>query len=179
MYCVQIGYCQGYIYSKTVFLTPGFLFLLSLIPASPPGLPLFDSPASLCPVLLLSSNSMHSGSSALPSNMAYFGSSQEEDDLEEENEEDEEEFRTGSGTHSHGAGSSSQASTSSSCHSTPCKGKLPARQPLNGHGKDRTTGQELRTKHAAFLLLTRLSCFHTIDKGCFSVGVEILAVFTV
>uniref|UniRef100_A0A7N6BIF0 Protein Jumonji n=1 Tax=Anabas testudineus TaxID=64144 RepID=A0A7N6BIF0_ANATE len=63
------------------------------------------------------------GSSALPNNMAYFGSSQEEEDLEEDDEEEEED---------------SQASTSSSCHSTPCKGKLPARQPLNGHGKDRT-----------------------------------------
>ncbi|KAF3707417.1 Protein Jumonji Jumonji/ARID domain-containing protein 2 [Channa argus] len=74
------------------------------------------------------------GSSALPSNMAYFGSSQEEEDLEEEDEEEEEEeVRNGGGAHSHGAGSSSQASTSSSCHSTPRKGKLPARQPLNGH----------------------------------------------
>uniref|UniRef100_A0AAQ5Z6S9 Protein Jumonji n=1 Tax=Amphiprion ocellaris TaxID=80972 RepID=A0AAQ5Z6S9_AMPOC len=63
------------------------------------------------------------GSSALPSNMAYFGSSQEEDDLEEEEEEEEDEVRNGA---------------SSSCHSTPRKGKLPARQPLNGHGKDGT-----------------------------------------
>uniref|UniRef100_A0A665UGF9 Protein Jumonji n=1 Tax=Echeneis naucrates TaxID=173247 RepID=A0A665UGF9_ECHNA len=63
------------------------------------------------------------GSSALPSNMAYFGSSQEEEDLEEEDEE-EEEVRN--------------ASASSSCHSTPRKGKLPTRQPLNGHGKDMT-----------------------------------------
>uniref|UniRef100_A0A7N6A5E0 Protein Jumonji n=1 Tax=Anabas testudineus TaxID=64144 RepID=A0A7N6A5E0_ANATE len=78
------------------------------------------------------------GSSALPNNMAYFGSSQEEEDLEEDDEEEEEELRNGNGIHCHGAGSSSQASTSSSCHSTPCKGKLPARQPLNGHGKDRT-----------------------------------------
>lgn len=84
-------------------------------------------------------NSLLSGSSALPSNMAYFGSSQEEEDLEEEDEEEEEEVRNGSGIHSHGAGSSNQASTSSSCHSTPCKGKLSARQPLNGHGKDRTS----------------------------------------
>ncbi|XP_006788157.1 protein Jumonji [Neolamprologus brichardi] len=74
------------------------------------------------------------GSSALPSNMAYFGSSQEEEDLEEDDEEEEEEVRNGGGVHS--AGSSSQASASSSCHSTPRKGKLPARQPLNGHGKD-------------------------------------------
>ncbi|XP_069031801.1 protein Jumonji isoform X2 [Embiotoca jacksoni] len=73
------------------------------------------------------------GSSALPSNMAYFGSSQEEEDLEEDDEEEEDEVRNGSGIHSHGAGSSSQASASSSCHSTPRKGKLPARQPLNGH----------------------------------------------
>ncbi|XP_018553490.1 LOW QUALITY PROTEIN: protein Jumonji [Lates calcarifer] len=73
------------------------------------------------------------GSSALPSNMAYFGSSQEEEDLEEEDEEEEEEVRNGGSIHSHGGGSSSQASASSSCHSTPRKGKLPARQPLNGH----------------------------------------------
>ncbi|XP_022065839.1 protein Jumonji [Acanthochromis polyacanthus] len=73
------------------------------------------------------------GSSALPSNMAYFGSSQEEEDLEEEEEEEEDEVRNGGGVHSHGVGSSSQASASSSCHSTPRKGKLPARQPLNGH----------------------------------------------
>ncbi|XP_030003870.1 protein Jumonji [Sphaeramia orbicularis] len=73
------------------------------------------------------------GSSALPSNMAYFGSSQEEEDLEEDDEEEEEEVRNGGGIHSHGTGSSSQASASSSCHLTPRKGKPPARQPLNGH----------------------------------------------
>nr|XP_029138450.1 LOW QUALITY PROTEIN: protein Jumonji-like [Labrus bergylta] len=74
------------------------------------------------------------GSSALPSNMAYFGSSQEEEDLEDDEEEEEEEVRNGGGgIHSHGGGSVSQASASSSCHSTPRKGKLPARQPLNGH----------------------------------------------
>uniref|UniRef100_A0A096LTR6 Protein Jumonji n=1 Tax=Poecilia formosa TaxID=48698 RepID=A0A096LTR6_POEFO len=56
------------------------------------------------------------GSSALPSNMAYFGSS-----------------RNSTGVHTQGAGGSSQASGSSSCNSTPRKGKLPARQPLNGH----------------------------------------------
>ena len=67
--------------------------------------------------------------------MAYFGSSQEEEDLEEEDEEEEE---VRNGVHSHGGGSSSQASASSSCHSTPRKGKLPTRQPLNGHGKDRS-----------------------------------------
>ncbi|CAB1421526.1 unnamed protein product [Pleuronectes platessa] len=74
------------------------------------------------------------GSAALPNNMAYFGSSQEENDLEEEEEELEEEVRNGSGIHSHsGGGSSSLASASSSCHSTPRKGKFPTRQPLNGH----------------------------------------------
>ncbi|KAM4725614.1 protein Jumonji [Anableps anableps] len=73
------------------------------------------------------------GSSALPSNMAYFGSSQEEEDLEEEEEEEEEEVRNSMGVHTQGAGGSSQASATSSCNSTPRKGKLPARQPLNGH----------------------------------------------
>ncbi|XP_041867268.1 protein Jumonji isoform X2 [Melanotaenia boesemani] len=73
------------------------------------------------------------GSSALPSNMAYFGSSQEEEDLEEEEEEEEDEVQNGGSVHSHGAGNSSQTSAVSSCHSTPRKGKLPAKQPLNGH----------------------------------------------
>uniref|UniRef100_A0A8C5D8F4 Protein Jumonji n=1 Tax=Gouania willdenowi TaxID=441366 RepID=A0A8C5D8F4_GOUWI len=73
------------------------------------------------------------GSSALPSNMTYFGSSQEEDDLEEDEEEVEDEVKNGGGIHSHSIGGSSHASaSSSSCHSTPRKGKLPARQPLNG-----------------------------------------------
>ncbi|KAM9838976.1 protein Jumonji [Aulostomus maculatus] len=73
------------------------------------------------------------GSSALPNNMAYFGSSQEEEDLEEDEEEEEEEVKNGGGIHSHGGASSSQASASSSCHSTPRKGRLPTRQPFNGH----------------------------------------------
>lgn len=86
-----------------------------------------------------------SGSSALPSNMAYFGSSQEEEDLEEEEDEEEEEVRNSAGVHTQGAGGSSQASASSSCNSTPRKGKLPARQPLNGHGK----GQNWRSEQSA------------------------------
>ncbi|KAJ0003359.1 hypothetical protein NQD34_008457 [Periophthalmus magnuspinnatus] len=53
------------------------------------------------------------------------GSSQEEDDLEEEEQEEEEEQRSGL--------QSDNASASSSCHSTPRKGRLPGRQPLNGH----------------------------------------------
>lgn len=89
-----------------------------------------------------------SGSSALPNNMAYFGSSQEEEDLEEEDEEEEEEVRNGGGVHSHGGASSSQTPSSSSCHSTPRKGKIPSRQPLNGHGEDGST---------ALLSLTMLS----------------------
>ncbi|KAI4817393.1 hypothetical protein KUCAC02_010794, partial [Chaenocephalus aceratus] len=72
------------------------------------------------------------GSAALPSNMAYFGSSQEEEDLEDDEGEEVEEMRNG-GIYSHGWGSYSQAEASSSCHSTPRKGKLPGRQPLNGH----------------------------------------------
>ncbi|RVE67032.1 hypothetical protein OJAV_G00113320 [Oryzias javanicus] len=73
------------------------------------------------------------GSPALPSNMAYFGSSQEEEDLEEDEEEEENEVRNGGGVHSHGAGSSSQTPATASCHSTPRKGKLPSKQPVNGH----------------------------------------------
>lgn len=76
------------------------------------------------------------GSSALPSNIAYFGSSQEEDDLDEEETEEEEEVRNGGGIHIHSGGSGSQAPAASSCHSTPRKGKPPSRQPLNGHGKE-------------------------------------------
>lgn len=79
--------------------------------------------------------------------MAYFGSSQEEEDLEdEEEEEEEEEVRNGGSVHSHGVGGSSQASASSSCSSTPRKGKLPARQPLNGHGKNQT-GEQNKACH--------------------------------
>nr|XP_057902844.1 protein Jumonji isoform X2 [Doryrhamphus excisus] len=71
------------------------------------------------------------GSPALPNNMAYFGSSQEEEDLGEDEEEEEEEVRNGSGgVHPHVASSQASAS-SSSCHSTPRKGKPPTR--LNGH----------------------------------------------
>lgn len=106
-------------------------------------------------------SSLCSGSSALPNNMAYFGSSQEEEDLEEE-EEEEEEVRNSSGVHTHGAGGSSQASASSSCNSTPRKGKLPARQPLNGHGK----GQN----KACHVFMTNKRRVHTLDC-MFSVSV--------
>ncbi|XP_061615670.1 protein Jumonji isoform X2 [Phyllopteryx taeniolatus] len=73
------------------------------------------------------------GSPALPNNMAYFGSSQEEEDLGEVEDEEEEEMRNGGAGHSHFVVSGSHASGSSSCHSTPRKGKPLARQPLNGH----------------------------------------------
>uniref|UniRef100_A0A3Q1GLG2 Protein Jumonji n=1 Tax=Acanthochromis polyacanthus TaxID=80966 RepID=A0A3Q1GLG2_9TELE len=90
------------------------------------------------------------GSSALPSNMAYFGSSQEEEDLEEEEEEEEDEVRNGA---------------SSSCHSTPRKGKLPARQPLNGHGKDGTGAGGESTPY----ILSDLSCISFVsNKDSFS-----------
>lgn len=71
--------------------------------------------------------------------MAYFGSSQEEEDLEEEDDEEEEEVRNGAGVQTHGVPPPSSSSTS--CHSTPRKGKVPARQPLNGHGEERTEGR--------------------------------------
>ncbi|XP_068616223.1 protein Jumonji-like, partial [Brachionichthys hirsutus] len=72
-------------------------------------------------------------SSALPDNVAYFGGSQEEAGLGEEGGREEEEVRNGSGVHSHSGGSSSHASAAASCHSTPRKGRIPTRQPLNGH----------------------------------------------
>lgn len=151
-----------FIYSKAVFFSAffhHFFLFLSLTPLSSfPNLPLYYSSPSLCPHLLISSTSLHSGSSALPSNMAYFGSSQEEEDLEDEEDLEEEEVRNGGGVHSHGGGSSSQASASSSCHSTPRKGKLPARQPLNGHGKD----------WPYFLLPTHFFCLHTLDSQFYS-----------
>ncbi|KAI1901652.1 hypothetical protein AGOR_G00036600 [Albula goreensis] len=62
---------------------------------------------------------LNEGSPALPSNMVYFGSSQDEDDLEDE--EECEEVKP----------SASVASTS--CQSTPRKGKPPGRQAINGH----------------------------------------------
>ncbi|XP_035286684.1 protein Jumonji isoform X1 [Anguilla anguilla] len=62
---------------------------------------------------------LNEGSPALPSNMAYFGSSQDEDELE-----DEEEFEEVKAA-------ASVASTS--CQSTPRKGKPPGRPAINGH----------------------------------------------
>lgn len=88
--------------------------------------------------------------------MAYFGSSQEEEDLEEDEEQEEEEVRNGGGVPSLSGASSSQASASSSCHSTPRKGRLPARQPLNGHGK-------AGTMHAMFTAAAHWSRLHTLD----------------
>ncbi|KPP73245.1 protein Jumonji-like [Scleropages formosus] len=55
------------------------------------------------------------GSPALPSNMAYFGSSQDEDELEDEEE------------------SMASGAPSTSCQSTPRKGKPPGKQAVNGH----------------------------------------------
>uniref|UniRef100_A0A6Q2ZL47 Protein Jumonji n=1 Tax=Esox lucius TaxID=8010 RepID=A0A6Q2ZL47_ESOLU len=60
------------------------------------------------------------GSSALPSNMTYFGSSQDEDELDD----DEEEYEDVKPDASAG---------SASCHSTPRKGKPPGKHTLNGH----------------------------------------------
>ncbi|MFT7811654.1 protein Jumonji-like [Arapaima gigas] len=57
------------------------------------------------------------GSPALPSNMAYFGSSQDE----EEDEEESVDIKPASGA------------PSTSCQSTPRKGKLPGKQAVNGH----------------------------------------------
>lgn len=131
---------MDFTYSKAVFFRTFVLLeiaIFSLFLSLPPPLTyLINIHLPLC-VPFSFFTSLHSGSSALPSNMAYFGSSQEEEDLEEDDEEEEEEVRIGGGIQAHGWGSSSQASASSSCHSTPRKGKLPARQPLNGHGKDR------------------------------------------
>uniref|UniRef100_A0A4W3IJF0 Protein Jumonji n=1 Tax=Callorhinchus milii TaxID=7868 RepID=A0A4W3IJF0_CALMI len=62
------------------------------------------------------------GSSALPNNMMYFGSSQ--DDADEVEEDDEcEDIKT------------LASNASSSCHSTPRKGKPQGKQILNGHGE--------------------------------------------
>lgn len=98
-------------------------------------------PHLLCPVVVTvvspRSRRFPAGSSALPSNISYFGSSQEEDDLDEEEPEEEEELRNGGGVHLHSGGGGGQAPAASSCHSTPRKGKPPTRQPLNGHGKER------------------------------------------
>uniref|UniRef100_A0A674AUV8 Protein Jumonji n=1 Tax=Salmo trutta TaxID=8032 RepID=A0A674AUV8_SALTR len=60
------------------------------------------------------------GSSALPSNMAYFGSSQDEDELDDDEEEYEDVKPD-----------ISVASTS--CQSTPRKGKPPGKHAVNGH----------------------------------------------
>ena len=58
----------------------------------------------------------------MPSNMAYFGSSQDEDELDDEEEYEDVKPPP------------SLASTS--CQSTPRKGKPPGKHPINGHGTD-------------------------------------------
>ncbi|XP_035290165.1 protein Jumonji-like isoform X1 [Anguilla anguilla] len=60
-------------------------------------------------------------SAALPGNMAYFGSSQDEDDLDDDEEEECEDVKP----------AASVASTS--CQSTPRKGKPPVKHIINGH----------------------------------------------
>uniref|UniRef100_A0A4W3J9K2 Protein Jumonji n=1 Tax=Callorhinchus milii TaxID=7868 RepID=A0A4W3J9K2_CALMI len=78
------------------------------------------------------------GSSALPNNMMYFGSSQ--DDADEVEEDDEcEDIKT------------LASNASSSCHSTPRKGKPQGKQILNGHGECVT--RSLCYKKFSFLLL--------------------------
>lgn len=64
---------------------------------------------------------LHIGSPALPNNMAYFGSSQDEEDVEED--DGELEYTKVATTN-----------TSASCHSTPRKGKS-QKQVSNGHGE--------------------------------------------
>ncbi|XP_064409508.1 protein Jumonji isoform X1 [Latimeria chalumnae] len=79
------------------------------------------------------------GSPALPSSMIYFGSSQEEDDVAEEEEEDCEDVK------------SVTNAASSSCHSTPRKGKVQGKHVLNGHvlnGSNRSSREkEMVHKH--------------------------------
>ncbi|KAI7806896.1 protein Jumonji isoform X1 [Triplophysa rosa] len=59
------------------------------------------------------------GSAALPSNIAYFGSAKDEEDVDEEEEEEEEE--------------DSVCSASASCQSTPRKSRGPSKCNANGH----------------------------------------------
>uniref|UniRef100_A0A4W4G952 Protein Jumonji n=1 Tax=Electrophorus electricus TaxID=8005 RepID=A0A4W4G952_ELEEL len=71
------------------------------------------------------------GSAALPSNMKYFGTAQDDEDADEE-EEDEEQRETAA------------ASAPASCHMTPRKSKAPGRIIANGHvfnGQTRATGE--------------------------------------
>uniref|UniRef100_W5LE77 Jumonji and AT-rich interaction domain containing 2 n=1 Tax=Astyanax mexicanus TaxID=7994 RepID=W5LE77_ASTMX len=73
------------------------------------------------------------GSAALPSNMKYFGSAQDDEDAEEE-EEDEDEVQK--------EPAASVASTS--CQASPRKSKAPSRVVANGHvfnGQPRATGE--------------------------------------
>ncbi|XP_051791453.1 protein Jumonji isoform X3 [Erpetoichthys calabaricus] len=60
------------------------------------------------------------GSEALPSNMAYFGSSQDDEEMEDE-EEDGEDLKPPVNI------------STASCHSTPRKGKLNGKHTVNGH----------------------------------------------
>lgn len=75
----------------------------------------------MCNQMIFNAFVLVSGSPALPSNMVYFGSSQDEEEEEEEDEEAEDMKVT---THN----------ALSSCQSTPRKGKTQKHVP-NGHGR--------------------------------------------
>ncbi|XP_072536471.1 protein Jumonji [Salminus brasiliensis] len=73
------------------------------------------------------------GSAALPSNMKYFGSAQDDEDAEEEEEDEDEEQEE-----------PAACSASTSCQASPRKSKAPSRVVTNGHvfnGQPRATGE--------------------------------------
>ncbi|KAL6489295.1 hypothetical protein MHYP_G00030360 [Metynnis hypsauchen] len=73
------------------------------------------------------------GSAALPSNMKYFGSAQDDEDAEEEEEDEDEEQKE-----------PAACSASTSCQASPRKSKASSRVVANGHvfnGQQRATGE--------------------------------------
>lgn len=93
---------------------------------------LFDTQALILPdgsdltsVCFLSSSAP--GSSALPSNMKYFGSAHEDEDADEEEEEEEEEEENEQKK-------PSASNITASCQATPRRSKAPSRVITNGNG---------------------------------------------
>uniref|UniRef100_A0A4W5KUA5 Protein Jumonji n=1 Tax=Hucho hucho TaxID=62062 RepID=A0A4W5KUA5_9TELE len=87
------------------------------------------------------------GSSALPSNMAYFGSSQDEDELDDEEEYEDVKPDI------------SVASTS--CQSTPRKGKPPGKHAVNGHG---TTNHSSRARECVCVFEHRTTAQNVYEQ---------------
>ncbi len=102
--------CEGYLCSSQLVVITSVLFCISN-----------SYCVSLCVILphfVFTLTLIGSGTPALPSNMAYFGSAKDDEDVDEEEDEEDDVF--------------SNAPTS--CQSTPRKRKRSNKCTANGHG---------------------------------------------